>query len=263
MKSLRGVTVKKGILLAAAVLAIQAMPQAQGRSPEEQRRRNEIRLMEGVLERAVRLGAEEVGRQLEKYEPTGVTVLTGTPRARGFVLDGYGVFFDVEIPDMSQSVVWSLMVVQRDRQIGNALDSLHTAINSLPAGPGREQAQDAVQQISKVVGPPPRAPEPGQPPPGRIAAANVNPPDPNALYSEAVKAALVEAMMTMQVNLGADEWLTVAARASESPVSAAGISDSMTIILRVKGSDLAAYWSADQTKREEFRKKVKLEARVF
>ena len=49
-----------------------------------------------------------------------MTVLHGAPRARGFVLDGYGVFFDVEIPDMNQSVVWSMMSVQRDRQLGNA-----------------------------------------------------------------------------------------------------------------------------------------------
>jgi hypothetical protein len=260
------VTVKKGILLvAAAVLAMQAMPRAQGRSAEMQRRQNEIRMMESILVQAVRLGAEEVGRQLEKFEPTGLTVLTGTPRARGFVLDGYGVFFDVEIPDMSQSVVWSLMVVQRDRQVGNALDSLNSAITALPAGQPRQQVEAAAQLISKVVAPPaaPRATEPGQPPPGRIAAATVAVPDPNELYSESVKSALVDAMMTMQVSLGADEWLTVAARATESPVSAAGVSDSMTIILRVKGSDLAAYWNADQAKREEFRKKVKAEARVF
>ncbi len=61
---------------------------------------------------------------MQRFEPAGVTVLTGVPRARGFLLDGYGVFFDVEIPDMNQSVIWSMMNVQRDRQVGNALDSL-------------------------------------------------------------------------------------------------------------------------------------------
>ena len=66
-------------------------------------------------------------RRLERFEPAGVTVLTGVPRARGFLLDGYGMFFDVEIPDMNQSVIWSMMSVQRDRQVGNALDSLRAA----------------------------------------------------------------------------------------------------------------------------------------
>ena len=70
----------------------------QGRARDEQRRRNEIRMMEGVLVQAVRLGAEEVSKEMQRFEPAGVTVLTGVPRARGFVLDGYGVFFDVEIP---------------------------------------------------------------------------------------------------------------------------------------------------------------------
>ena len=81
-------------------------------------------MIEGVLVQAVRLGAEEVSKEMQRFEPAGVTVLTGIPRARGFLLDGYGVFFDVEIPDMNQSVIWSMMNVQRDRQVGNALDSL-------------------------------------------------------------------------------------------------------------------------------------------
>ncbi len=94
------------------------------------------------------------------------------PRARGFVLDGYGVFFDVEIPDMNQSVIWSMMNVQRDRQVGNALDSLRAAIEPL-TGPNREQALVALQQVTKTVGPamPPTGPQ-GQPAPapGQISA---------------------------------------------------------------------------------------------
>ena len=113
-------------------MAVPALSQAQGqgRTRNEQRRRNEIRLMEGVLVQAVRLGAEEVSTEMQRFEPAGVTVLSGVPRARGFLLDGYGVFFDVEIPDMNQSVIWSMMNVQRDRQVGNALDSLRAALET-------------------------------------------------------------------------------------------------------------------------------------
>ena len=175
---------RRAILLAViASLAVPALSQAQGpgRSPAEQRRRNQIRLMEGVLVQAVRLGAEEVSTEMERFEPAGVTVLSGVPRARGFVLDGYGVFFDVEIPDMNQSVIWSMMNVQRDRQVGNALDSLRAAIEPL-TGPSREQALVALQQVTKTVGPamPPRGPQ-GQPAPrpGQIAAATATIPDPN------------------------------------------------------------------------------------
>jgi hypothetical protein len=262
--------VKKGILLAVIVtLAVPAVSQAQGRSRDEQRRRNQIRLMEGVLVQAVRLGAEEVSTVMERFEPAGVTVLSGVPRARGFVLDGFGVFFDVEIPDMNQSVIWSMMNVQRDRQVGNALDSLRAALETMPDGPNRQQAQVALQQVTKTVGPamPPRGPQ-GQPAPapvpGQVSAATATMPDPNVLYSEAVKGALVEAMLdySLQMNLGPEEWLTVAARASEGPMPPAGLSDLITIVLRVKGSDLSVY-HADPTKRDEIRQRVKVEARVF
>ena len=42
--------------------------------------------MEGVLVQAVRVGAETFGSKLEQYEPTGVTMLSGSPRVRGFLL---------------------------------------------------------------------------------------------------------------------------------------------------------------------------------
>jgi hypothetical protein len=256
-------TVKKGLLVVAMVaLAAPSLAFGQGRSPEDRRRRNQILVMEGVLVQAVRLGAQEVGAEMEKFEPAGVTALTGTPRARGFVLDGYGVFFDVEIPNMNQSIVWSLMAVQRDRQIVRELDQLRAALDTIPDGAHRSQAQQILQQVSKTVGPT-RTP-PGQPPPGQVAAASAPIPDPDALYTEAVKSSLIDAMLdhSLQMNLGGEEWLTVAARASEGPLSPAGLSDSITIILRVKGSDLAAYHS-DKTRREEILGKVKLDAKVF
>jgi hypothetical protein len=261
----RGEIVTKGILFAViATLALPALSQAQGqgRSREEQRRRDQIRIMEGVLVQAVRLGAEEVSKEMERFEPAGVTVLTGVPRARGFLLDGYGVFFDVEIPDMNQSVIWSMMNVQRDRQLFTAVDSLRSVFDSIPPGPNRQQAEAALQLVSKTVGSP-RGPQ-GQPPaPGQVTAAAAMP-DPNVLYSDAVKGALVEAMLgySVQMDLGPDQWLTVAARASESPIPQPGLSDLITIVLRVKGSDLSIY-HADPTKRDEIRQRVRVEARVF
>ena len=249
-----------------ATLALPALSQAQGqgRSREEQRRRDQIRIMEGVLVQAVRLGAEEVSKEMERFEPAGVTVLTGAPRARGFLLDGYGVFFDVEIPDMNQSVIWSMMNVQRDRQLFNAVDSLRSVFDSIPPGPNRQQAEAALQLVTKTVGSP-RGPQ-GQPAPapGQVSAAATAMPDPNVLYSDAVKNALVEAMLgySVQMDLGPEQWLTVAARASESPIAQPGLSDLITIVMRVKGSDLSTY-HADPTKRDEIRQRVKTEARVF
>jgi hypothetical protein len=277
---LRGAIVKKAVTLAViGMLVMPALVLGQARSRDDQRRRNQIRLMEGVLVQAVRLGAEEVSSEMEKFEPAGVTMLSGIPRARGFVLDTYGVFFDVEIPALNQSVVWSMMTFQRDRQVGDALDSIRAYLESTD-GPNRQRAQQALQQVSKTVGPmmtpaPTRgaaaatnaaATTTTQPPPGAVAAAAspTLPGDPDALYTEAVKGTLVEAMLdhSLQMNLGPDEWLTVAARASEGPVPPSGLSEAITIILRVKGSDLSVY-HADPTRRAEIREKVKVEARVF
>ena len=42
---------------------------------------------------------------------------------------------------MNQSVVWSVMQAQRDRQVGNALDSLRTALRAMPEGTSMQQAQ--------------------------------------------------------------------------------------------------------------------------
>lgn len=262
---------KKGILFGATValtgtclLATPALSEGQGRDPEAQRQRNQIRIMEGVLVQAVRLGAEHVSRELEKFEPSGSTVLLGMPRARGFILPDHGVFFDVEIPDMNQSLVWSVMMVQRDRQAGNALDSLREALKSFPDGPPRQQAQMALAAVERTIGPPPAAKAANEPgiPPGQVdAAAAVQQPD--VLYAEAVKDALVDVMLdhSLQMRLNPDEWLTVAARDNGGAMSGA-LSDSVTITLRVKGSDLSVY-HADPARRVELREKVKSEARVF
>jgi hypothetical protein len=247
------------VLTAAPLLAA-----AQGRDPEAQKRRNHVRIMEGVLVQAVRLGAEEVSKELARFEPTGVTVLNGMPRARGFLLDGHGIFFDVEIPDMNQSVVWSVMVTQRERQMGNALETLRTALKALPEGPSMEQAQLALAAVEKTAAPLPSRMS-SMPAPGQVSAsATAAMPDPNVLYTETVKEKLVEVMLdhSLQMNLGPDEWLTVAARDSEGPLSPAGLSDAITITLRVRGSDLSIYQS-DPTRRNEIREKVKSDARVF
>ncbi len=251
------------IAVAAVLAALPVRPSAQARETEAQERRRNIRYMEGVLVQAVRVGAEEVGRELERYEPTGVTVLLGSPRARGFVLDGHGVFFDVEVPDMNQSVVWSVMVTQRDRQVGNALESLATALRAMPDGPPMQQAQKALQMLSSTVNVTKDAPA-SPPVPGQAAVPAV-PLDPRKLYQDAVIASVVDAMLgySVQMSLGPDEWLIVAARGIDAPLGPQqGLQESTTITVRVKGTDLAIY-HGDQSRRAEIREKVRADAKVF
>ena len=74
-----------------------------------------------------------------------------------------------------------------------------------------------------------------------------------------MKDALVDAMLDYSgpMNLQPDEWLTIAARDSEGPVVPGQLYEAMTIVLRVKGSDLAAYVSK-QISRDDARKRVEV-----
>jgi hypothetical protein len=277
----RGEDVKKGFVVAVVLMlsAPAAMLGQQRSEPHE--RRDQIKLLEGVLQRAAGLGAEQVAKKLQMLEP-GVTALAGQPRARGFVLEGYGVFFDVEVPALMQSYVSSLLVLQRDAQMGTALEQLRQAIQTLPAGQERMSAEQAFHRLEMQVGPVPqrrgRGPQPevratdsaDATPVSSVAAAPAPAPpgdpipanwDPLAEYTRAVQTQLIEVMLNYShgLNLGPDEWLTVAARDSHGPMPGQ-IDDSQTIVLRVRGSDLAIY-AADRTRLDEIRKKV--EVRVF
>ena len=66
--------------------------------------------MEGALARAVDYGAKQLNREILAVMP-GVFMLEGEARARGVHLEGYGVFFDVRVPMMRQSMVWSLRMM--------------------------------------------------------------------------------------------------------------------------------------------------------
>ncbi|HSC26096.1 MAG TPA: hypothetical protein VLD67_02415 [Vicinamibacterales bacterium] len=269
------------LVAVALVLALPAVSHAQERTAESQKRRDQIQIMEGVLARAVVLGAEEVSRKLQQIEP-GVTWLAGQVRARGFVLDDYGVFFDVEIPALRQSVLWSRQMLDRDTQ--NALALLKRTLDSMPDSPVRQQAQLAFRRLEVQVAPvatQQQAAVADQPAPGVVrsattgvppveAAAPVVPADPPPLimtdpvaeYERAVTSRLIDAMLdySLNLNLESDEWLSVAARDSLGPSRFGEPYDFVTIFIRVRGSDLSIY-AADRSRREEIRRKV--DVRVF
>ena len=86
--------------------------------------------------------------------------------------------------------------------------------------------------------------------------------DPNRAYTEAVTRALVDAMIdySTPMNIGPDQWLTVAARDDEGRNALAPqdpLEEVVTMIYRIKGSDLLAYRSG-RIDRDEVRKRVQL-----
>lgn len=76
--------------------------------------RYRVRQMENVLERAVQHAADMMRRRLQAVTPD-VLALAGTPRVQGFRIDGYGLFFSVEVPRLSESVNWALRALSQDR----------------------------------------------------------------------------------------------------------------------------------------------------
>ena len=267
--------VKTGVLVAVALFTATPQPPEQQPGSELKRRRDEVQVLEGVLTSAVRLGAQNLSRRMQASDPS-LLMTTGTARARGFLLDGYGVFFDVDIPMLRSSVVWAFRTMDRDLQIGDALESLRVYVQSVRDPASRANLEQALKRVELQVGPvqPPRDSPPAQQVPrDSVAAATVEPDapaappmpeDPQAAYTEAVKAALIDAMLNHSVplDLGPDEWMTIAARDSEGPLLPGEIYDPMTIVIRVKGSDIAAY-ATDRSKRDEIRKRVASEVRVF
>src|SRR4029450_8681950 len=95
---------------------------AQQPAPAPENRRHSIKMMEAVLARAVLGGAEHLAEQLGNGSPN-MSFFTGQARAHGFQLEGYGLFFHVEIPEMQSSLVISVSTLQRelaaDRRVGS------------------------------------------------------------------------------------------------------------------------------------------------
>lgn len=269
------------IALTTSVMAQSADQRAGASAREQMQARYNISVMEGVLERAVEHGAQSLSRQVRAVMPD-MLLLSGAAQARGFRLEGYGVFFDVEVPALRRSVAWTLrtMIDENGMAASTALQQLKAFIESSAPEPRlKGNLLQAVKRLELQVGPvqPPAAeratmasaptvtalnepPQPQQPAPApqpTIDRKLLD--DPGEAYTTEVKTALIDAMLQYSgsIGVGADEWLTVAARDNEQHdrFTPGDPGDVMTLVLRVKGSDLADF-RAERITKEEARTKV-------
>ena len=264
-------------LPAAEPQAPPAAPTAPRAAPTPENRRHSVRMMEAILSRAVLGGAEQLAEQLGNGSPN-MSFFTGQARAHGFVLEGYGVFFHVEIPEMQQSLVMSVTTLERDLAVADTLDSLRRGVSAVPEGAPKLQIEEALKRLELQVGMPALADARGAAGRNMIRTADttttttrvpdlpaVSMPvlrDPSGAYRAAIKAALIDAMLdhSRGMNIQPDEWLTVAAHRGDSAFGPSEIVNSSTLVLSIKGSDLALY-DADRTRKDEVRKRV--ETREF
>jgi hypothetical protein len=296
--ALAGVTpaAAQGLVEPAAAPAVVA-PQAPAAPPKPldlADLRHHIYVMEGALARAVDYGAKQLNREILAVMP-GVFMLEGEARARGVHLDGYGVFFDVRVPMMRQSMMWSLrmMLDQDDAQMQHSIDEIRGSLQGVTDPATRASLERLLKQLeTRSAGAMPR--NAGNPPvsPGivmpettapvgsgaRVAVGMLAesspgpaaPPardslwakDPNRAYTEAVTRALVAAMIdySAPMQIGADQWLTVAARDDEGRDSLAPpdpLEEIVTMIYKIKGSDLQEYRQG-RIDRDEVRKRVQV-----
>jgi hypothetical protein len=237
----------------------QAAPQHPApRAAVQDSRRDDIKTLEAVLTLAVKSGADKLALQMRASEPGSLFVID-TGRTRGFDLQGFGVFFDVDVPMMKQSV---LFVTQQETRA-----SLENYVATLPPGPARDLAANELRRMQQMglrqqaVAAATQIASPGVVT-GQVVD-NVSPGapvlDPNAQYTEAVKSALIDAMLKYSVGLklGPDEWLAVAARDAQGPSGPGFLDDASTILIRIKGADLTAFHAGKLT-REEVLKKVEV-----
>ena len=112
----------------------------------------ELQFMEQAFEEAVKYGIRVVERQLPPLAP-GLVFFAGPIQARGFRLEDYGVFFDVEFPVVRRSVLWSMRTLdQFDRSMAAAMEDLRRRAFEESLGRGAPASQPAVPVAPVALG---------------------------------------------------------------------------------------------------------------
>lgn len=269
-----------GVLCGAMSIPMPALAQPSPTAPPRPgagpQARHQIFVMESVLEQAVQYGAQMLGDRLRAAGMADMVLLAGAARARGFRLDGYGVFFDVEVPAFRQSVAWSLRMMSRpDPRLSQAVNALRGQVQALADPRAKASLDVLIRQLEADMGiaTGPALPQPGPSRVGTVSAATlgdgaasaaVAPPlmdDPGEAYTKEVRNALIDAMFDHSgpINLGASEWLSIAARADMDRRFLSGDPNDVpqTMVLRVRGSDLQAFREG-RLSREETVKRVEV-----
>jgi hypothetical protein len=290
------------LLVLGLSLASPALAQSSAPPPETRQLHYQIDMMERVLEAAVAHGAGVIRDRLQAVAPDAPAelLILDNPRVRGFRLDPYGVFFDVEVPSLNGTLTWSLKTLdQNELSAQSALNTLRSRID-----PADSELQQALQRLALRVNPPMAVPTTvSAPGPTRTVtptlpntrranasgsdrpvnatslapkaaaaaqdpAAPAQPQDrilenPNEAYRAEVVQALADAMLDYSgaLPIGDGEWLTIAARGVyDRPLVGPASAEPQTIMIRARGADLAAF-HARQISRDEVM--ARIERRVF
>ena len=244
------------------------------RNPFDQLR-YQIGTMERVLENAVEHGASVWRDRLQALAPVQALLLDNA-RVRGYRLEDYGMFFDIDVPSLETTLFSAFRTLdQNGLGVQSALNQLKAFVQSQAAGD--VNLQQALKRIElQVVPAAAAAPSPDVPAARTSAGSAAVAPDagvtidpndpilvnPEEAYRAEVMQAVVDALLDYSAPLGlsADEWLTVGVRRNEVRPRIGLDTNAQTVVARVRGSDLSAF-RAGQLTRDEAIKRV--EVRVF
>jgi len=259
----------------AQVMQAERMRQDAAAARHAAEQRYQIGQMERVLEGAVEHGVTVTRDRLQALaQVPAETLVSDNAHARGFRLEGYGVFFDVEVPSFFSTLTWSLRTLDRN-DLG--LDSAWRALQSHVKTTGDPNLEQALKRIELQVNPAVLTRSTTDVPDARTltgSAATAVPDkpalpddpilsDPNEAYRAEVIQALKDAMLAHSSSLGIapTEWLTIAAKGNDDrPRLAPADNSSRTRLIRLLGSDLADFLAGRIT-REDAMKRI--EVRVF
>jgi len=255
-----------------AVSRLAAQQQAPARGPFDQLR-YQIGTMERVLENAVEHGASVWRDRWQALAPVQVQLLDNA-RVRGYRLEGYGMFFDIDVPSLETTLFSAFRTLdQNGLGVQSALNQLKAFVQSQAAGD--VNVQQALRRLElQVVPAVPAAPDvagartsSGSAAVASDATVAVDPNDPilvnpEEAYRAEVMQAVVDALLDYSAPLGlsGEDWLTVGVRRNEVRPRIGLETNAQTVVARVRGADLSAF-RAGQLTREEAVKRV--EVRVF
>lgn len=274
-------TIRIGLILCCAAVPAAA----QSRQPVDRKlqdQRYQIGVVERVLEQAVEHGAAKTRDRMQAVMPPADMLMSANARVRGFRQEGYGVFFDVEVPDLDTSLPWSFRMLD---QSGLGLDSALQELRSLVEKTRDTNAEQALKRIELQVAPMPmsRVTTPAlagtasqftAAPPVTGSAASVADPVPAAspdpildnpaeAYRAEIREALIDAMLqhSRGLNIAANEWLHIAAKRNDDRTRLTPVNtDDATMHIRVKGSDLTAFLGGMITRDEAIQR---IEVKMF
>lgn len=277
-----------GLLLCATVAPAHAQTTAQA-AAEQRQQRYQIGVMERVLEQAVEHGAKVTRDRLQALIPAD-RMVSEAARVRGFRIETYGMFFDVEVPSLlyEATLPWMFRTLdQNNLGLASALQTLRAVVEKA----GDVNLEQALKRIELQVAPVTVAAESASTPAavvpaptrpgartltGSAAAATsttstlrteqaVDPilEDPEEAYRAEVRDALMDAMLehSRGLSVAPGEWLHIAARRLDDQARLAPAdTDARTVMIRVRGADLTQFL-AGQITREEARRRM--DVKVF